>query len=144
MSGNVLSGTPGSGDLGQHSITVSVNDGTATVDQSFELVVFDDAISGGGGPTTTNAVTLIAKAATWKYLDDGSNQGAGWTAIAFNDDAWAAGGAPLGYGNVVTTTVGYGPDDQNKYVTTYFRHSFNVSGASDYTALDLSVMHLIH
>ncbi len=65
--------------------------------------------------------------ATWKYLDDGSNQGTAWRAPSFNDTSWAAGPAELGYGDGdEATVVGFGPDSGNKYTTTYFRHSFNV------------------
>src|SRR4051794_4059092 len=44
-------------------------------------------------------VTLISTGAVWKYLDNGSDQGSGWTAVAFIDGSWASGPAPLGYGD---------------------------------------------
>ena len=43
--------------------------------------------------------TLIARKSTWKFLDDGSNQGTGWVGLSFNDFAWSNGPAVLGYGN---------------------------------------------
>nr|MBA2606017.1 hypothetical protein [Acidobacteriota bacterium] len=49
--------------------------------------------------------TLIGRSAAWKYLDNGSNQGAGWTAPAFNDSVWAAGNAQLGYGDGDEATI---------------------------------------
>ena len=36
--------------------------------------------------------------------------------------------------------IGYGPDPNNKYVTTYFRKTFNVSGAADIRLLNLEVV----
>src|SRR5437879_7595412 len=39
-----------------------------------------------------------SKGSVWKYLDDGSDQGTGWTSLAFDDSAWQSGPAPLGYG----------------------------------------------
>jgi hypothetical protein len=76
------------------------------------------------GPPTP---TLIAYGATWKYLDNGSNQGTSWTASSFNDAAWASGAAELGYGDGDEATVlGYGPNASNRYVTTYFRKTINV------------------
>jgi hypothetical protein len=63
----------------------------------------------------------------WKYLDDGSNQGMNWRLPTFNDSGWVAGPAELGYGDGdENTIVSYGPDSNNKYPTTYFRHTFNI------------------
>ncbi len=72
--------------------------------------------------------TIIQAQSSWKYLDNGSNQGTAWRASGFNDSAWASGNGILGYnvGNE-TTTVSFGPNSNNKYVTTYFRKSFNVA-----------------
>ncbi|MCP3695261.1 MAG: hypothetical protein GY917_23890, partial [Planctomycetaceae bacterium] len=69
---------------------------------------------------------------TWKYLDDGSDQGLAWVAPAFDDSQWASGAGQLGYGDGdEATVVGFidtDPlvDDIQKNATTYFRHSFNV------------------
>ncbi|MEM7113097.1 MAG: alkaline phosphatase D family protein [Chloroflexota bacterium] len=74
---------------------------------------------------------LIPSSAVWKYLDDGSNQGTAWQASGFNDSSWASGNAQLGYGDSdETTVVSYGPDPDDKYPTTYFRHTFNVADVS--------------
>src|ERR1043166_7861929 len=86
------------------------------------------------------AITLVTSNSVWKYLDNGSDQGTAWISPTFNDSAWASGPAPLGYGDVngiefPLTTVGYGPDQNNKYITTYFRQSFVVSNAASYTNL---------
>ena len=35
--------------------------------------------------------TLISKGSVWKYLDDGSDQGADWKETRFNDSAWKSG-----------------------------------------------------
>jgi PKD repeat protein len=73
----------------------------------------------------------VSTGAEWKYLDDGSDQGSAWTDPAFDDTSWATGNAQLGYGDGdETTIVGYGPDPDNKYVTTYFRKAFTVTDAS--------------
>jgi hypothetical protein len=81
----------------------------------------------------TAADVLIPPGATWKYLDNGSDQGTTWRATAFNDTAWASGPAQLGYGDGdETTVVSYGPNSGAKYITTYFRRSFNVADASAY------------
>ncbi len=89
------------------------------------------------GQTTTN---FIPAGATWKYLDDGSAQSTQWRARTYNDATWADGTAPLGYSNGVTTTISFGPDPDNKYTTTYFRHTFNVADPSIYTGLTLGLL----
>src|ERR1043166_9186644 len=86
--------------------------------------------------------TFISSNSNWKYLDNGSDQGTAWRATSFNDSAWASGSAPLGYGDangvLPLTTVSFGADPNNKYVTIYFRQSFMVTNAPGYTNL---VMH---
>lgn len=94
---------------------------------------------GQRAPHNLSNVTLVPVGATWKYLDDGSNQGTAWTAITFDDSAWPGGAAQLGYGDGdETTTVGYGGDSSNKYISTYFRRVFTVSNPADF-ASDLSL-----
>jgi tetratricopeptide (TPR) repeat protein len=89
-------------------------------------------------PLLDGEVALVPRGAIWRYLDDGSNQGAAWRQPAFNDAAWASGRAQLGYGDGdEATIVGYGPDPLNKYVTTYFRHAFQVRDRSVFPAARL-------
>ena len=84
--------------------------------------------------------TLIPLGATWKYLDNGSDQGTAWTQTAFTDSTWKTGAAELGYGDGdETTLVEYGPDPNNKYITTYFRHSFNVVNQASFSTLNLTL-----
>ena len=87
------------------------------------------------------ADVLIPTGATWKYLDNGSDQGAAWRAPAFNDTAWASGPAQLGYGDGdEATVVSYGPNSGAKYITTYFRRSFNVVNAAAYLNATVRVL----
>jgi parallel beta-helix repeat protein len=66
---------------------------------------------------------------SWKYLDNGTQPDASWSQINFDDITWSAGNGELGYGdNDETTTVSYGPDANNKYITTYFRKEFQFTG----------------
>lgn len=84
---------------------------------------------------------LIPSGATWKFLDNGSNQGTAWRTPSFNDSAWASGPAELGYGDGdEATVVSFGPDPNNRYITTYFRHTFNVADPSGFTGLVLDVL----
>ena len=74
--------------------------------------------------------TMLQSGSVWKYLDNGSNQGTAWTGQAFDDSAWSSGAAPLGYGDPMTTTISYGPDSLNKYITYYFRKQINIPDVS--------------
>ena len=81
---------------------------------------------------------LITTNSVWKYLDDGSDQGTAWRNTVFDDTLWSTGAAQLGYGgNGETTVVGFGPDPNNKYVTTYYRHAFAVPNAANVVDLNL-------
>ncbi|WP_255035553.1 metallophosphoesterase family protein [Lacihabitans soyangensis] len=72
--------------------------------------------------------TIVAAGDTWKYLDNGSDQGTTWRNAGFNDALWASGNAEFGYGEGdETTVVNYGPDPNNKYITTYFRKVVTLS-----------------
>ncbi len=84
-------------------------------------------------------VTLAPFGARWRYLDNGSDQGTAWSGTNFNDSAWAQGRAQLGYGDGdESTTVGYGPDPNNRYITTYFRHTF--TNIANFTSLSVSLI----
>jgi secreted PhoX family phosphatase len=84
-------------------------------------------------PSTTT--TLVAAGSTWRYLDDGSNQGTAWRAFGFDDTTWKSGRAPLGYGDPVTTLVSYGSSSTRKYITTYFRQRF--TAGTRFTSMSL-------
>jgi hypothetical protein len=91
--------------------------------------------------TTLGPTTLIAAAATWKYLDDGSNQSAAWRSLSFNDASWSSGAAQLGYGDGDEATIlSFGSNPKKKYITTYFRRSISVTNPSQFTTLDLSLI----
>jgi hypothetical protein len=84
---------------------------------------------------------LVAAGSAWKYLDDGSNQGTAWYAPGFDDTGWASGPAQLGYGDGdESTLVGFGPDPNNKFTTTYFRQTFIVANPGSYVSLRLSLL----
>ncbi|MBN1804303.1 MAG: lamin tail domain-containing protein [Sedimentisphaerales bacterium] len=96
------------------------------------------------------AETLVSARSIWKYLDDGSDQGmvgdgSNWFAHPdFNDLDWNEGPAELGYGDASQgraegTVVNSGPDG-NTFITTYFRHSFNISNVSQYSEMYLRLL----
>ena len=84
---------------------------------------------------------LLPRNSNWRYNDSGSYPGDGWTSAGFDDSAWPAGPGELGYGDGnEATVVGYGPDEENKYITTYFRSDFHVD---DLQNIDSCVVRLM-
>src|SRR5215210_2978498 len=85
--------------------------------------------------------SLISTGAVWKYLDNGSDQATAWRAPGFDDSSWASGPAQLGYGDGdEATTNSFGPDPNNKFITTYYRHSFNLPLASIYSNVQVRLL----
>ena len=86
------------------------------------------------GWTSTQAadINLSATNATWKYLDNGTDQGTAWTGAGFDDSAWPSGPAPHGYGTLqIATTNAAGR------VTYYYRRQITVPAPSAYSNLFL-------
>ena len=78
-------------------------------------------------PPAPVAVEYLGAASTWRYFDRGSATGS-WTATAYDDSTWASGRPQFGYGDGdETTVVSFGPDAARKYITTYFRTTFQVA-----------------
>lgn len=104
------------------------------------LVVLTVASFGQSSP-------IIPNGSTWRYLDDGSDQGVAWRAIGFDDSAWASGPAELGYGDGDEATVtGFIDTDAvtagvQKNATTYFRKTFSVANPAAFLSVRLSLTH---
>ena len=84
------------------------------------------AMPAGGAETV-----LVPAGSMWCYLDDGSDPGTAWAQQGFDDSGWRAGKAELGYGDAAerrpeATVVSFGSSPTNKFITTYFRHRFQV------------------
>lgn len=83
---------------------------------------------------------LVAAGAPWRFKDDGSNQGTAWRAPAFDDSAWASGMAQLGYGDGDEATVIQGGPSTDRFVTSYFRRTFQVSSPAGFRVLRLELL----
>lgn len=84
--------------------------------------------------------TLITAGSSWKYLDNGTNQGTAWRATTINETGWKQGNAQLGYGDGdERTVVNYGTSSSQKYITTYFRKTFSITNASQFLNYTLKV-----
>lgn len=61
--------------------------------------------------------------------------------IIIYDGLWPQGSAEFGYGDSdEATLLSYGPSSSNKYVTTYFRKTFNVANPAQYFSFDLQAV----
>ena len=90
--------------------------------------------------TNLIVTNFIYGGANWKYNDKGQDLGTSWTQPGYDDSAWSNGVARLGYGDsAAATTVSFGPQSNNKYVTTYFRCPFVVPQNAVITNLNLRV-----
>jgi VCBS repeat-containing protein len=99
---------------------------------NLEIVLKNDAI------TETD---LVAPDATWRYLDDGSDQGQAWRESGYADASWDVGTGQFGYGDGdETTTVEFGPDEDQKFPTTYFRRAFDVADPTTFGGLRLELL----
>jgi hypothetical protein len=88
-------------------------------------------------PVTVNA--LPGGSEYW-YWDKGS-VASNWADPGFDDSGWTKGLAPLGYGDPhILTEVGFGPSPASKYITTWFRTSFDVKNAASVIAVTLELM----
>jgi hypothetical protein len=89
---------------------------------------------------TTSSVTLVAQGSVWKYLDTGTDLPAGWISPGYNDATWPSGAAKLGYGDGdEATVISFGPDPNNKHVTTFFRRAFQVTSAASISNLKVGL-----
>lgn len=95
---------------------------TAVPKPGFEFVGWSSWVS----------TSLVALQSEWRFRDTGVDLGVGWRESNFDDSAWELGVAELGYGDGdETTVVSYGPNANDKHITTYFRHDFEYNGATD-------------
>lgn len=92
-------------------------------------------VQGGG---LEEEVVFISEGAIWSYLDNGSDQGALWQGVNFDDSGWQQGRAELGYGDDdEVTELSFGPDSRNKYATTYFRSEFYADDIENISTLGM-------
>jgi acid phosphatase type 7 len=86
--------------------------------------------------------TFFPYMSSWKYLDDGSNQTTLWQNLTYDDGYWETGYGEFGYGEGdEKTIIKFGPDTDNKFITTYFRKVFTIVDASsfDYYTANLKI-----
>jgi hypothetical protein len=95
-------------------------------------------------PAPGSAPTVLSPlGATWKYLDDGSEQGSLWRGTNFSDAAWGSGAARLGFGadqvplgTTIRRFVQVGGVDTTRQGTNfYFRRAIVVTNPAAFTTM---------
>jgi len=90
--------------------------------------------------TTGDTVKLIPPLSNWKYLDTGIYPGSSWKDVTFSE-TWPQGCAWLGYNDEnACTIISYGPDTQNKYISSLFRRTFRVKSATQWSKLTVGLL----
>lgn len=120
---------------GRNVIAVELHQNAATSsDLSFDMEV------GFKLKPLSPASYPFEKGTAWHYLDDGSSlDTVNWTATSFDDDNWAQGKAPLGYGDPMETEISFGSDPDNKHITYYFRRDIDVTLANLPDSIELGL-----
>ena len=134
--------------LGEHTVTFTATDrGGNTASATATVTVTDTTPPVIHAPdtvtinlfTTDEGVfipdTLIAKDSTWRYLDDGSDQGTAWREPDFDDSGWSSGPAQLGFNEGDEATL-----IQSGHITYYFRHEFSAANAASVEALAIELL----
>ncbi len=143
--GTISSGTPAStavetGEYFEHefessSLTTGDNvvavevhqNSTDSSDVSFDFTLDTTA-------TAPGANDIVSLGATWRYLDNGTDQGTAWRGLDFDDSAWASGPAQLGFGEGdENTTITRGA------TTFYFRHEFRLDSIAAIVGLEVEL-----
>ena len=75
---------------------------------------------------TGDEIEVLAAGALWRYWDQGASPGTTWMATDFDDTAWPAGPAPLGFGDSFQVTVIDGGSSHDRNITTWFRKRFDL------------------
>ncbi|NQW43015.1 MAG: DUF839 domain-containing protein [Bacteroidetes bacterium] len=113
---------------GENTIAVEVHQSDPeSVDLGFDMEV----IAKKPDMAVTNFPLL--KASEWYYNDLGTDLYAtnNWKDSSYGAETlWNYGNAPLGYGDPVTTTLGFGPNSANKYVAYFLRKKINITDTS--------------
>ncbi len=116
---------PVPGETGTALVTLVVSDGTLSTPVSLNLTVLP------GDPAL-----LIHAGTNWRYYDAG-NAPSGWNTVTFDDAAWPAGPAELGFGDGDESTL---INANSARRTTYFRRRFSLADPALFPWMQLRIL----
>jgi len=84
---------------------------------------------------------LIPEGAVWFYNDSGDDLGSSWQFADYDHSSWSYGAGILGYGeSSIVTQLDYGPDEDDKHITYYFRKEFYLQDLSEFSSVRLGLL----
>ena len=109
----------------------------------------DPRLSGGEVSSVSQAVSdlqtstfpVFTLGSTWRYNDTGTDLGTAWRESGYDCSSWSLGQGEFGYGDGdETTIVSYGSDASNKYPTTYFVKTFDITDPTSVQSLNIDLI----
>jgi hypothetical protein len=99
----------------------------------------DKIVGGQRFALDLSKLVLVKSGDEWRYWDNGMNPEHEWKSLDYDDSKWKLGAAPFGSRNNPATAVDVGTAD-HRYITTYFRHTFEVAEPSFYRSAVIRVV----
>ncbi len=124
---NAVVRLPGTGEF---TLRLTASDGSRT--RSDQIVIRTHRPS--------ESQTLVPAESTWRYQDDGSNQGTAWRDADFDDSTWPTGKAKLGFGDSDEVTTLRPSASGSKTTTFYFRQAFTLGDPGAVTGLTVRLL----
>ncbi len=119
---------------GENVLAVEVHQ----VNDTSSDVSFDLSLAGTIGGRSS---TLVGAASAWRYLDDGSDQGAVWRTPQFDDADWPSGIAQFGYGeDDEQTELEIYDAGLPRVRTYYFRREFDLADPAQTNSAVLNLL----
>ncbi|MCB9018216.1 MAG: CotH kinase family protein [Paludibacteraceae bacterium] len=88
--------------------------------------------------------SILGSSSQWKYYYKGDSPASDWFSSSYDDSAWNNGSGKMGYAkdnSTYNTVLDFGPDSNNKYITAYFRTSFNVDEPDNLDGIKASLVY---
>ena len=140
----------------------SVPDVPVAVADTYRTTIGTALVVNATTPGGSSPITLITAAPetpnggpalpgdTWRFLDNGTDQGTGWRDVSFDDSAWKEGAGELGYGDISDNRPEYTLIEDNpvpgysaasdRFITSYFRKAFSIADRNRVTGLAMSLL----
>lgn len=93
--------------------------------------------------TLVNTSDLITKATEWTYFYDSVMPAKNWMNVDYDDSEWKVGSGKFGYASdrEYTTPLDFGDDEDNKYITAYFRTVVDCPTEKEWAKISCNIMY---